>query len=62
MMHDKYTQFKWLDNIKSSIDSLVVAGGIEEYYETLDRCFFGHDEIRKKSEFYKFSSKKLSKV
>ena len=52
----------WTDNFKSSINSLIVAGGIEEYYETFKRPCFGFDEIYKKNAFYKFSSKAIESL
>lgn len=61
-MEDKNQQFKWIDNIQSSINALVIAGGIEKYYEPLDRPCFGHEQIRKKSAFYKFSSKAMQSL
>jgi len=50
-------EFKWLNNIRSSIYSLTVAGGLLEYYDrwNMNMPSFGHDEGRMKNAFHKFS-------
>lgn len=50
-------EFKWLDNIRTSIHALTISGGIFEFYNdrNMSMPIFGFDEPRKHNAFYKFS-------